>query len=436
MRHKQGLLPVGWTMMVLALVLAACSAPSEGESSDTASEADQGEATEEVSTTAEEGGEETSEPTAGADVEPQTVVIGQIAHLTGVGADPFGIPVDRGLQLGVQLVAESGYMDDVGVTLELRTEDDGTEATRAVTILNDYLRDEIPIAISSSFTPIATTLLPIANDEEVLLISVGSGGTGTDEEDYFFRMNDTITPVESVGEYLASEEGVQTPVAIIDGENAAFPPFAEAVERGLAAGGVDGGFAATETVSSDDTDFSSILTNLAQVQPDAVHIAATPAVVGNVIAQMRQVGGFEGAATAGGSGGGEQVFAVAGDAAVGTYFGQAWAEPVEAGDDLDSTFAAAYEEAYDASPTAFSALGHDAAWLLAVAIKQVVEAGEEVTGTAVRDALVDAATSQDYLDQALVDDFTIDATGRPTYPGVVATVDEEGRVVAAEGAQG
>lgn len=421
-------------VLTLSLVVVGC-ASEQGTEDATETSAASGdsapttEAPQESTTTADSGTDTTSE---GDSVESQTVVIGQIAHLTGPGADPFGIPIDRAMQMAVEEINGSGYLDSVGVGLELRTDDDGTDATRAVTVLNQYVQDGLQIAISSSFTPVASTLFPIANDEEVLLISVGSGGTGEDLEDYFFRMNDVSGPMTAMGRFLVEDGGAEAPVAIIDGDNAAFPVVASAVEAGIQEAGGPA-FATTETISGQDTDFSSILANLLQAQPDAIHIAATPAVVGNVIAQLSALPESEGILKTGAAGGGEQVYEVAGPDSVGTLFAQAWARPEDPGDDIDSAFADRYAERYDAPATAYSALGYDTTRLLAVAIKMLIEDGEEVNGTTLKDILSSAAASDDYQSEALVEGLELPASGAPSYTGVVATIDEEGNVVDATG---
>lgn len=395
----------------LALMLTACST-TESDDGGTPSEATDGPTS---------AAEETSLPDDAPDAE--TVTIGQIAHLTGFGAEAFGIPVDCGLNLALDQIASSGYLDDVGVALDIRTEDDGTEPARAVTLFNGFASDGLEIVINSSVTPVAQAVAPVANDEEILFISVGSGGTGQDDDDYFFRMNDAINPVNAFTEYLVSEVGVERPVAIVDGDNPAFPAIADLTESGLRDAGLEDGFLTRQTISTDDTDFASVLTNLAQQEPDLIFFSAVPAQSGNVIRQMTDAGGFEEVLPAGTIGWGLQLVEIAGDAADGAVFPQAWAP-----NDADQGFIDAYQEACEDMPNAYSALGHDTGWLLATAIKQLKEQEQEITGTTLRDQLPAASEDAAFQEQALTAELALDASGRPSYPGVVATFTADGQI--------
>ena len=391
-----------WVLVaVLAVVTAACGDSDDDDGSNGSGGADNDEAAE-------------------------TITIGQLASLTGLGSEPWGVPVDNGMKLALKEIESSGFLDGTGVRLELKSEDDGTEPTKAVTIFNGFEREGVPIVISSAYTPIAAAVSPLANDAKVLFIAVGSGGTGTDDPDYFFRMNDAIGPMETLGKYLVTEQKAQRPVAIIDGDNAAFGPIAENVERGMKAAGLASGFVAKETISTKDTDFSAVLTNLRKSNPDAVYLSVTPAQSGNLLSQMAQFGGFEDALKAGHIGWSKQVSDVAGPAATDAVFALPWAPGAEGSDD----FVDAYTDEYDVAPTAYSALGHDTVYLLATAIKMAKDNDQEIDGTVLKDLLPEAAAASDFTDNALVKGLKLPATGRPSYEGVLATFTSDGSVKA------
>jgi branched-chain amino acid transport system substrate-binding protein len=356
----------------------------------------------------------------------ETVNIGELASLTGLGSEPWGIPVDAGLKLALDDIASSGFLKTENVKFALKAEDDATEPTKAVTLFNEFTRQATPVVISSAYTPIAAAVSPLATDSKVLFIAVGSGGTGKDDPDYFFRMNDAIGPMETLGKYLVTDKGVKRPVAIIDGDNAAFGPIAANIERGIKAAGLATGFVDKQTISTKDTDFSSVLTNLRRANPDVVYFSVTPAQSGNILRQMAQFGGFDNVPKAGHIGWSKQVSDVAGPAATGAVFAQPWA-PGAAGSEK---FAAAYTKKYNSAPTAYSALGYDTGWLLATAVKMAKAKGQKIDGTVLKDLLPLAAAAKDYTDHALVKGMALPDTGRPSYPGVLATFAADGSVKA------
>lgn len=387
--------------VAVAMVVAACG----GDDDDADSNASQ----------------DTSESTQASEQEDlETVTIGVIGNMTGIGAEPWGKPIDAGMRLALDEIEESGYLADVGVELELELEDDGTEPTRAVTIFNGYEQDGIEIVVSHSFTPILAAVTPLANDTETLYLNVGSAGTGENEEDFAFFLNDSVGPNLTLGEYLV-KEGIKRPVAIVDGDNAAFGFLAGNIEKGIQEAGNDG-FIATETVATTDTDFSSVITNLERENPDAVILAITPAASGNALQQIAQAGAFPDALMVGSIGWSSTVHDVAGDAAVGASFSQPWAPGAEGSE----AFSDAYMEANDTAPTAYSALGYQAGWLLATAIKMAKDAGDEITGPVMRDLLAEASTAN--TEHTLISGFTLDDAGVPSYPGVVATFGPDGAI--------
>ena len=328
------------------------------------------------------------------------------------------------MQQGLAEITASGYLSGVA-TLHLESQDDATAIPTAVTIFNQYSQKHYPITISSAYTPIAAAIAPLANDTKTLFISVGSGGTGTDDPDYFFRMNDAVGPTKTLAKYLVVQKKAQRIGAIIDGDNAAFPTIGKNVVAGLKDAGVND-FAVSLKISTKDTDFTSILTNLRQAKVDAVVILATPGQAGNILRQMKQFGGFESVAKAGHIGWGKQVADIGGDATTGAIFPLAWVLGTPGSD----KFTADYKTKFKDDPTAYSALGHDTAWLLAVAVKKVRAANKKVDGTALKDVLPDAASSKDFLAHALVAGFTLPASGASSYPGVLATFAADGSVVA------
>ena len=362
------------------------------------------------------GATDTSETTSQTEV--QTVTVGQIAHLSGAGETSWGKPVDEGMRLALTEIEESGYLEEVGLALEFETEDDASDPTQAATIYRNFVGQDFPIIVSSALTPVASVLAPMANEDQVPYIAVGSGGTGDDAADYFFRMLDVKGTMTTLGEYLAEEAGDAGVGLILDKDNAAFGPISKLAEAGL-----PDGFKVTETVSAQDSDFSTVLTNLQQEGLGAILLAVAPSQAGNILRQMEEGGGFEDVIKAGHLGWTTEVSSVAEGAAEGAVFALPWAEGPG-----DEEFVSTFEDEYGAAPTAYAALGHDTAWLIAVALRRAVEAGDELSGEALRDALAAAASDSDLADHNVVDDFSLTEEEIPSYEGTLVRFDADGAI--------
>lgn len=371
------------------------------------------------------GGDDDDDSSAGAtdtseasQTEIQTVTVGQIAHLSGAGEMSWGKPVDQGMRLALTEIEESGYLEEVGLALEFETEDDASDPTQAATIYRDFVGQNFPIIVSSALTPVASVLAPMANEDQVPYIAVGSGGTGDDAADYFFRMLDVKGTMTTLGEYLAEEAGDAGVGLILDKDNAAFGPISKLAEAGL-----PDGFKVTETVSAQDSDFSTVLTNLQREGLGAILLAVAPSQAGNILRQMEEGGGFEDVIKAGHLGWTTEVSSVAEGAAEDAVFALPWAEGPG-----DEEFVSTFEDEYGAAPTAYAALGHDTGWLIAVALRRAVEAGDDLSGEALRDALAAAASDADFADHNVVDDFSLTEEEIPSYEGTLVRFDADGAI--------
>jgi branched-chain amino acid transport system substrate-binding protein len=349
----------------------------------------------------------------------ETVNIGEDGHLTGATA-VFGVPIHNGLLQALDEVKASGYLAGTA-NLNLETQDDASQVPNAVTIFNHYVQKKYPIVIVDNLTPVYAALTPLANDAKTLVLSPGTNGTGVDTPGYSFRMNDGVGPLKAEGRYLAEKRGAKRVGVIIDGDNAAFAQLAKNLLAGLQAGGVND-WATSLTISARDTDFSSILTNVRQANVDTVAVFLTPPQSGNMLRQMKQFGGFERVTKVGHIGWGTPVSQIAGDAATGAIFAVPWLPGSDA-------FTTEYARRYNDQPNAYSAFGHDAGWLVAVAVKKIKAANKAVNGTTLRDILPDASTSPDYVSHALIKGLTLAASGAPSSSGSIVTFAADGKVI-------
>ena len=350
----------------------------------------------------------------------QTVNIGFLANLTGPGA-PYGVPFNNGLTMALKEVQSSGTLPNISINVDTR--DTGSVEANAVTLFNKFVQAKDPITISDSQSPIGLAVAPIANSQSTVFLS-GGGSKLPNDKGFSFRLADLGTPQKTLGTALYTR-GAKRVATIIAGDNPSFATLAKATEAAYKAAG-GGDFVASQTITSSDTDFSSVLTNLRQANPDTIFISTLPAQSGNIIKQIKSVGGLDSATLVGTIAWNPQVFDIAKSAAVGAEFASVWAPgaPATAG------FESAYKSAYNATPIAYSALGYETGWLLAAAIKSVTASGGTVTAAAIRDALPAASQSDILKQHGVIPGFTI-AAGAANYPGVLSVFGSDGSIKAA-----
>lgn len=356
------------------------------------------------------------------------VVVGQLTNLTGYGADGFGRPVNWGSQVGMEEVKAARIMGATQVTFKVV--DDATDPTTAITELNKLTQQKISIVTETAISRICSALAPMAQQTKppTLIICIGSSGTGpADAKPDFNYMNDPSGPMQSLARYAITKKGAKKIAVIYDTDNAgSWDAQSAYFQQGMKSAGVDG-YISTQKVSSKDTDFASVLTNLKALAPDAIMFYATAAQSGNVIRQMAQMGGFEKVVKLGHIGWTGQVPQIAGSAATGGLFPQAWIPSA-----ASKTFIDAYTKlSSGAQPTAYAALGHDTVWLLSVAIKLVVAEGKQPDGPTVQAKLTAASQSAEYKTHSLVKGLTFNNLGRTVTPGIITIYDASGALVAA-----
>lgn len=352
----------------------------------------------------------------------QTVTVGYAANLTGAG-ESYGVPFNNGLKLALADIKSSGAMKSSNVTIQLDTQDAGSLTATAVTLYNKFSQAKDPIVISDSLSPIGKAIAPLANSDKVVFIS-GGGSELPNSDGYAFHLADLGTPMKTLGSKMQSG-GSKAVAAIVDGDNPSFPTLTTSAETAFKAAG-GSAFVATQKISSKDSDFSSVLTNLRQANPDTIFISALPEQSGNIIRQIRQFGGLDKVKIVGTVSWGPQVYDVGKGAAVGAVFASIWAP----GSSSSAAFEKAYQAAYKTTPVAYSALGYETGWLLAATFNKIVAGGAKVTSAAVKDGLPTASTADLVQSHGVIPGFALAATGAATYPGALSVFSADGTIKA------
>lgn len=344
------------------------------------------------------------------------VVVGQLAHITGSSAAPYGIPFDRGLKFGIEVVNESGALGDIKI--ELKSQDVAGEIPAAVTGFNQFVRDGVDILASPNSTPVELALTPLVNEEEAFLVT---GATGEDKADNVFALPDVVTPHMRFAREMV-QQGNKRIVVVVDGDNPAFDTIAKNFEKGVAEAGGD--LAERVTISAGDSDFSPVITKLKREAPDLIFLSTLSETAGNMMTQMKRSGGFDKTQLAGSVAWQQQVYETAGDAAVGALFPTYWAPGAAESKDFETSF----KKTFGKTPVPYDALGYQAAWVIASTIKMAKEKGEEVNGAALTKYAFDAAKSPLLQKHGVVSGFEFTRTGLAQYPGVFVTFSKDGSI--------
>ena len=225
------------------------------------------------------------------DDEPTTYRVGVMEALTGPG-ETYGNVANRAKQLALDEINDAGGIN--GTPLELVVEDSKCNAQDAITAYNKLTDvDDIKIILGTSCSGAMLAVAPLAEEDGVVLFS--SSATNpliADAGDYIFRsaISDEKLGIETAS--LLRADDIETLVTMSETTD-----YAEGVRRGVSEhfetlGGLVVG---EERYQEGTLDFRTQLTQLRELDTDALFIAAqTEASAGSIIKQAREIG-FEGA---------------------------------------------------------------------------------------------------------------------------------------------
>lgn len=344
------------------------------------------------------------------------VKVGLLGNLTGRAAASFGIPFKNGFELALADIAKSGVLTPTKTTIEIQTLDTNSEVTKAVTAFNQFAQQRLPIVVSDSQSPIGQAVAPLANDAKITFLS-GAGSQLENKGGFAFRLADLKTSASGVGKYMIAK-GAKRIAAIVATDNPSFPTLAAATLEGTGMS-----YVTTQNVTMKDTNFSAVITNLKSANIDGLVLSVLPEQAGNIIQQMTDAG-LQNVQLAGTLAISPQTFTIAGKAAKGLVFPQAWAP----GGSRSSAFEASYKQKYNAVPTAYSGVGYHVAWMIAAAALDVEQAGKPINGDTLR-AAMPAASAGALLKKHGILEIALTANGDSVSPGTLARFADNGDMV-------
>lgn len=350
-----------------------------------------------------------------APVSAEPLKVAVLAPLSGA-VPTFGTAMRNGIELATAEWNEKGGV--LGRQIELVVEDSQCEADPAVNAANKVIdQDGVKFILGELCSKASIPVSEIAESKKIVQITGSSTNTNVtlnvdgSTKQYVFR-SCFIDPFQGlVAAKFASENlGAKTAFIMLDQGNDYVRGLAEAFEESFTEMG--GTIVGKETYTSQDTDFSAILSKVQEANPDVIVLPDYYPIVNLVGAQAKQMGIT--APMIGGDGWDSPDLSP--EAAAGGYFVNHYT-PDDARQ-IVVDWVSLYEAKYGMVPDAIATLAYDAA--------NVLYASIEAAGT--DDPTVVAPAMAGLTWEGVTGTITFDEFHNPIKGAVVMKVTEEGVV--------
>ena len=212
------------------------------------------------------------------------ITIGVALGLTGANAEPYGIPMQEGLELARE---EINMTLPPGMGINFITEDALSTVEGAKAAVQTLVDKGVPAIVGIGISTHLKEAFPIANDAGVIAFSPISSATGLSSlGDYIFRTGLTVGVLNSNGTMVTHPKLEYKKVALIYDEADEYSESSnDAFKKTLEELGVE--ILTVETFQTHDTDFSTQLTNIKGMEPDTLFVSALAAEMTQIITQAR-----------------------------------------------------------------------------------------------------------------------------------------------------
>lgn len=346
----------------------------------------------------------------------EEIPIGVVLSLTGRLA-AISLQMSQGFELAREEINNSQLSD---MRIEFIIEDDETAVEGAIEAFNKLIhQDGVPAILGPVSSSAAKEAFPIAQQNEVVALSPTSGASGLSAiGDFVFRASltaDVIIP-NSV-KVTHAKLGYQRVATIVDSIELVAQSSDKVWREALTAEGVE--IVTRETFQSGDTDFTSQLTRIKDLNPDALFISALPTDMPDILIQARELGipysiPFIVAQVS------VHEVGAAGAAAEGLITSASWLSTADTPG--NQAFVQNYTEKYGVEPSIWTAQAYASVYILTEAISNA----QSIDSTAIRDAMANLSDIDTVLGK-----FSFNAVGDTVYDPIVLIV-ENGEFVVFE----
>lgn len=333
------------------------------------------------------------------------ITIGVAVALTGEHAEPYGLPMKRGLELARDEINILGRVKLTFVAVDPQSTLEG-----GVTAVQQLVDQGVPIIVGIGISSHLKEAFPIAQKAGVVAFSPISSAAGLSAlGDYIFRTGLATNLINPNGVAATREKlGYKKVATLYNAGDAYSTSSNEEIAKALTAGDVE--ILTQESFQTGDADFSQQLTNIMNMAPDAVFISALAKDLVSIIVQGRKIGIPDSVPFIIAELSGAEV-KKAGAAAEGAITFTAWSNIANTPGNQD--FIQNYQAKYGIEPEPWAAQAYATLHILANAI---ANAGS-TDSAAIRDAL---AQTMDF--PTILGNFSFDPNGEAVYEPIVLIV--------------
>ena len=313
------------------------------------------------------------------------IKIGVAGALTGPVAK-YGVPIKNGFTLAAEEINATGGIH--GNKIKLVVEDEQAKKEEAINVFKKFIfQDKVLAIFGPTLSNSAFASDPLANAHKTVVFGTSNTAEGiTGIGPYVFRNSVAEADILPIVIKVAAKKLGLKKVAIIYGHDdsmtkSSYEIFLRAIQVEKLQ------IVTTETFAKGDIDFSSQLTRIKSLNPDAVVCAALLEEASNIILQARKLGLPDKVIFIGGNGfNTPKLIEIAGKAAEGSISGSPWF--LDDPSPKNQAFVKAYAKKYGMAPDQFAAQAYDALYIMVEGIKAIKISGNlEKDRTALRDAL-------------------------------------------------
>ncbi|AFA48969.1 branched-chain amino binding protein precursor LivK2 [Acetobacterium woodii DSM 1030] len=326
----------------------------------------------------------------------KVVKIGFIGPMTGDAAI-YGSSAEEGAKLAVTEINAAGGID--GKDIELIAYDSKADQTEAINAYN-RLRDQDGVVAVIGGTLSGETLAMkdiMVSDKMPVLTPTATAVEVTQDAPNIFRacfLDDYQG--QAAGNFAFGTLGAKTAALLIGTGNPYSEGVSDAFKTSFTAKG--GTIVGSESYGTTDKDFSAQLTKIKEMNPDVVFVPDYVQTVGPILQKAKEMGITAKFVGADGWDGVQEEYA---DAAQGNYFTNHYA--ADSPSEIVQNFITAYKAEYNSVPNSFAALGYDAVYAMADAIK--------AAGSTDSEAIIKALNNTDYA--GVTGNLKFDDQGNP-----------------------